>query len=245
MANEKVIHGFHAILGNMRHRRHGIHTLYYDASRVDQRLKQLLQTADQLEIKVIAADNMKLDILSATHRHQGVVAICHAGHSSHCIFEILASLNHPALLLVLDGITDPHNLGACLRVADAAAVDAVIAPRDRAVGITATVERVSCGAATNIPYIRVTNLSRCLRELKNADICIIGTGDAEKTSIYQTDLTSSIALVFGSESYGMRRLTRENCDTLIGLPMLGSVASLNVSVAAGICLYEALRQRQS
>lgn len=241
---DKIIHGFHAIFANMRAHSRSVHTIYYDSGRYDQRLQRLLDEATKLGVNLIKADSVRLDGLSSTNHHQGVVAICNRKDLSKSLFEVLDSIDHPALLLILDGITDPHNLGACLRVADAAAVDAVIAPRDRSAGINATVERVSCGAAQNVPYIMVTNLSRCLRELKEFGVCLVGTDERAQTSIYEADLRQHVALIFGSENRGMRRLTRENCDLLISLPMLGSVASLNVSVASGICLYEALRQRR-
>lgn len=243
MTKDRVIHGFHAISASMRANQGSVHTIYYDESRHDQRLHRLLDQAIQKGIKVIEVSSERIDRLASTSRHQGVVALCKQINSSGSIFELLDSINHSALLLVLDCIVDPHNLGACLRVADAAAVDAVIAPRDKSVGINATVERVSCGAARSVPYITVTNLSRCLNDLKKAGIWIIGTDDSESVSIYQTDLTQHVALVFGSENKGMRRLTKDSCDMVVSLPMLGSVNSLNVSVAVGICLYEALRQR--
>ena len=157
--------------------------------------------------------------------------------------DLLDGLTEPALLLVLDGITDPHNLGACLRVADGAGVHAVIAPKDHAVGINATVAKVASGAAETVPYFMVTNLARTLAELKERDIWVIGTSDDAPASLYQTDLRGPTALVLGAEGEGMRQLTRKNCDALVSIPMMGSVDSLNVSVASGVCLYEARRQR--
>jgi 23S rRNA (guanosine2251-2'-O)-methyltransferase len=156
--------------------------------------------------------------------------------------ELLDAVEGPPLLLVLDGITDPHNLGACLRVADGAGAHAVIAPKDRAVGLNATAAKVASGAAETMPYITVTNLARTLRELKERDIYVVGTSDDAET-IYQADMKIGTALVMGSEGEGMRRLTRETCDYLVNIPMMGSVESLNVSVASGVCLYEARRQR--
>ena len=149
----------------------------------------------------------------------------------------------PALLLVLDGITDPHNLGACLRVADGAGAHAVIAPKDHAVGINATVSKVASGAADTVPYFMVTNLARTLNELKERDIRVIGTSDDAQRSLYDLDLTGPVALVLGAEGSGMRQLTSRTCDELVRLPMAGAVESLNVSVASGVCLYEAVRQR--
>jgi 23S rRNA (guanosine2251-2'-O)-methyltransferase len=155
----------------------------------------------------------------------------------------LDAIDGPPLLLVLDGITDPHNLGACLRVADGVGAHAVIAPKDRAVGLNATAAKVASGAAETVPYITVTNLARTLRELKERDILLVGTSDDVDQTIYDVNFTGGSALVMGSEGEGMRRLTRETCDVLVSVPMFGSVESLNVSVASGVCLYEARRQR--
>jgi 23S rRNA (guanosine2251-2'-O)-methyltransferase len=154
-------------------------------------------------------------------------------------------LDEPALLLILDGVTDPHNLGACLRVADAMGVHAVIAPKDRAVGINATVSKVASGAAETVPYIAVTNLARAMRELKEQGIWIIGTDERAEQDFYSVELKAALAWVLGAEGEGMRRLTREHCDELVRIPMLGTVESLNVSVAAGVCLAETRRQRRA
>jgi 23S rRNA (guanosine2251-2'-O)-methyltransferase len=157
--------------------------------------------------------------------------------------EVLDDLAEPAFLLVLDGVQDPHNLGACLRVADAMGVQAIVAPKDRATGLNATVHKVASGAAESVPFIAVTNLARTLRELKDKGIWVVGAADGEARTLFDAKLAGPLALVMGAEGEGMRRLTRENCDELISIPMLGQVESLNVSVAAGICLYEARRQR--
>ena len=178
-----------------------------------------------------------------THRHQGLVARVEVIQQTNSLDDLLDGLTEPALLLVLDGITDPHNLGACLRVADGAGVHAVIAPKDHAVGINATVAKVASGAAETVPYFMVTNLARTLAELKERDIWVIGTSDDAPASLYQTDLRGPTALVLGAEGEGMRQLTRKNCHALVSIPMMGSVDSLNVSVASGVCLYEARRQR--
>jgi len=159
------------------------------------------------------------------------------------VLDPLAERNEPALLLVLDGVTDPHNLGACLRTADAAGVHAVIAPKDRAVGLNATVQRVACGAADTVPYLTVTNLARTLRAMRERDIWLVGTDDTADHSLHQVDAGRAMAWVMGAEGEGMRRLTRETCDELVAIPMHGSVESLNVSVASAICLYESVRQR--
>jgi 23S rRNA (guanosine2251-2'-O)-methyltransferase len=161
----------------------------------------------------------------------------------HSLDEVVESIEGPPLLLILDGVTDPHNLGACLRVADAAGAHAIVAPKDHAVGVNATVAKVASGAAETVPYIMVTNLARTLNELKDFDIRIIGTSDDAEHTLYDLDLTGPVAFVLGSEGDGMRQLTRKTCDQLVRIPMAGAVESLNVSVAAGVCLFEALRQR--
>jgi 23S rRNA (guanosine2251-2'-O)-methyltransferase len=161
----------------------------------------------------------------------------------HSLDEVVESIEGPPLLLVLDGVTDPHNLGACLRVADGAGAHAIVAPKDHAVGVNATVAKVASGAAETVPYIMVTNLARTLNELKDFDIRVIGTSDDAEQDLYDLDLTGPVAFVLGSEGDGMRQLTRKTCDQLVRIPMAGAVESLNVSVAAGVCLFEALRQR--
>ena len=192
----------------------------------------------------MAVDRVRLDRLAGGHaRHQGVVASVSVNATSPDLDDVLAALSEPALLLVLDGVQDPHNLGACLRVADGAGAHAVIAPKDRAVGLNATVVKVASGAADTVPYVTVTNLARTLRELRERDIWCVGTSDDADKQIYAVDLRVPLALVLGAEGDGMRRLTRETCDVLASIPMHGSVESLNVSVACGICLFEARRQR--
>ena len=176
-------------------------------------------------------------------RHQGVVARVAALPRVLKLDDVLDTLAEPALLLVLDGVQDPHNLGACLRVADGAGAHAVIAPKDRACGLNATAIKVASGAAESVPYITVTNLARTLRELRERDILCIGAADEADTDLYGIAQTGALAWVLGAEGAGLRRLTRETCDRLARIPMLGSVASLNVSVASGICLFEARRQR--
>ena len=176
-------------------------------------------------------------------RHQGVAASVAPLQLATHIDDVLEALTEPALLLILDGITDPHNLGACLRVADAMGVHAVIAPKDRAVGLNATVSKVASGAAETVPYISVTNLARTMRELKDRNVWITGTDEHATVELHKAKLDGARALVLGAEGEGMRRLTRESCDELVRIPMLGGVESLNVSVSAGICLYEARRQR--
>jgi len=196
-------------------------------------------------ITVHCVPRAELDALVGGARHQGVVARGTAPpqRSEVDLDAVLAGQTKAAFLLVLDGVQDPHNLGACLRSADAAGVQAVIAPKDRSVSLTPTVRKVASGAAEAVPFIQVTNLARTLRELKQAGIWLVGTAGEAGTSLFEADLAGPLALVMGAEGKGLRRLTRETCDTLVHIPMAGSVASLNVSVATGICLFEAVRQR--
>jgi 23S rRNA (guanosine2251-2'-O)-methyltransferase len=239
----KLLFGFHAVSVRLKVAPKSIRELHVDASRRDQRMKQFLAKVEEAGVRVIDSDDTRLQQMAGTHRHQGVVARVEAVQQSHSLDDLLDSLSEPPLLLVLDGITDPHNLGACLRVADGVGAHAVIAPRDHAVGINATVAKVASGAAETVPYFMVTNLARTLTELKERDIWVVGTSDDAPHSLYQSDLKRPVALVLGAEGAGMRQLTRKHCDELISIPMLGGVESLNVSVASGVCLYEARRQR--
>ncbi len=239
----KLLFGFHAVTVRLKVAPRSIRELHVDATRRDQRMKQFLAKVEEAGVRVIESDDSRLQQLSGTHRHQGVVAKVEVIQLARSLDDLLDGLSEPPLLLVLDGITDPHNLGACLRVADGAGAHAVIAPKDHAVGINATVAKVASGAAETMPYFMVTNLARTLGELKERDIWVIGTSDDAPRSLYQADFKVASALVLGAEGDGMRQLTRKNCDELISIPMLGSVESLNVSVASGVCLYEARRQR--
>ena len=239
----KLLFGFHAVTVRLKVAPKSIRELHVDATRRDQRMKQFLAKVDEAGLKVIESDDDKLQKMCGTHRHQGVVARVEVIQQTNSLDDLLDGLTEPALLLVLDGITDPHNLGACLRVADGAGAHAVIAPKDHAVGINATVAKVASGAAETVPYFMVTNLARTLNELKERSIWCIGTSDGTSKTIYQMDLKVPVALVMGAEGDGMRQLTRKTCDELVGIPMQGAVESLNVSVASGVCLYEALRQR--
>ncbi|HEY6773192.1 MAG TPA: 23S rRNA (guanosine(2251)-2'-O)-methyltransferase RlmB [Oxalicibacterium sp.] len=239
----KMIFGFHAVTARLRHDASSIEEIYIDAERRDPRMKELIRAIQAAGVRMIQADDARLNAIVGTRRHQGVVAKAGQLSLARNLDELLDGIEGPPLLLVLDGVTDPHNLGACLRVADGAGAHAVIAPKDRAVGLNATAAKVASGAADTMPYITVTNLARTLRELKERDILLIGTTDDAEKNLYQADFSGPAALVMGSESEGMRRLTRETCDVLVGIPMFGSVESLNVSVASGVCLYEARRQR--
>lgn len=239
----KMIFGFHAVTARLRHDASSIEEIYIDAERRDPRMRELVRAIQAAGVRMIQADDARLNAIVGTRRHQGVVAKAGQLSLARNLDELLDGIEGPPLLLVLDGVTDPHNLGACLRVADGAGAHAVIAPKDRAVGLNATAAKVASGAADTVPYITVTNLARTLRELKERDILLIGTSDDAEKNLYQADFSGPAALVMGSEGEGMRRLTRETCDVLVGIPMFGSVESLNVSVASGVCLYEARRQR--
>lgn len=239
----KFIFGFHAVTSRLRHEASSVQEIYVDAERHDKRMSDLLHAAKELNVRVIQADDFRLSSMVGTRRHQGVVAKAEPISLARNLEELLDAIEGVPLLLVLDGITDPHNLGACLRVADAVGAHAVIAPKDRAVGLNATAAKVASGAADTVPYITVTNLARTLRMLQEHDIWVIGTSDDATQGLYDADFKVPTAIVMGSEGEGMRRLTRENCDILVNIPMLGSVESLNVSVASGVCLYEARRQR--
>jgi len=243
VARSQTLHGFHAVLARLRARPGSVREIFIDATRRDARARDLISVAEARGARVLPVTSERIDRLAPGARHQGVVALVEAIEPARDLAALLDALEGPPLLLVLDGVTDPHNLGACLRVADGAGVHAVIAPKDRAAGINDTVARVSAGAVESVPYITVTNLVRTLRELKERGIWLIGTDDRTAASLYQADLKGPLAWVMGAEGEGMRRLTREACDTLVGIPMAGAVESLNVSVAAGICLYESVRQR--
>ncbi len=247
MSSPKVLFGFHAVGVRMKTAPQSIIEVYYEATRRDARMRQFLDRAKSAGVRLIEADGERLAKLAGSHGHQGVAARVEAVAQVHSLDALLEQLEADGvsnpLLLVLDGVTDPHNLGACLRVADGAGAHAVIAPKDHAVGVNATVAKVASGAAETVPYFMVTNLARTLNELKERDIWIIGTSDDAPKTLYEVDLKGPTALVLGAEGDGMRQLTRKTCDELIGIPMMGAVSSLNVSVASGVCLYEALRQR--
>lgn len=241
--SDRFIAGFHAIQTRLRSRPDSIIEIMVDESRQDARSRGLISTAEQAKVRVMKVSGNRLDSIAGRVRHQGVVARINSAEAGHSLDGLLEDITGPVLLLLLDGITDPHNLGACLRVADASGVHAVIAPKDRAVGIGATVSKVACGAAELVPYFMVTNLSRTISELKERDIWVIGADDSAEKSLFDTSLTGSVAWVLGAEGAGMRRLTRERCDQLVRIPMSGGVSSLNASVASGVCLYETVRQR--
>ena len=242
MKEPRVVFGFHAVLARLRADPSSVVEVFLDESRNDGRGKDLAALAERSGVRLLRVPTKRLDGFYGGGRHQGVVARVEVKSLSHSIDEIVENVAKP-LLLVLDGVTDPHNLGACLRVANAAGAHAVIAPKDRAAGISPAVSKVASGAAEVTPYVMVTNLARTLAELKERNIWIVGADERAEKTLYQADLPESIAWVLGAEGEGMRRLTRESCDLLVRIPMQGEVESLNVSVAAGICLFESLRRR--
>jgi 23S rRNA (guanosine2251-2'-O)-methyltransferase len=240
----KQLVGFHAVTSRLRQKPATVRGIYIDAERNDARARDLRELAKRTNVRVFAVDAKRLDGMAAGERHQGVVAEAEPLDMPKFIEDVLEGLDEPPLLLILDGLQDPHNLGACLRVADGAGAHAVIAPKDRSVGLTTAAIKVASGAAESVPYIVVTNLARTMRDLKDKGIWLIGADDSAPGSIFAAKLEGSMGLVLGAEGEGLRRLTKESCDLLVSIPMHGSVASLNVSVAAGICLYEARRRRR-
>jgi 23S rRNA (guanosine2251-2'-O)-methyltransferase len=245
VSQARIVFGFHALTVLLRQRPQAIIELHASTERADGRMRDLLKLAAEKRVRVMGATSERLDGLTGHGRHQGVVARVTEAPRSHSLDDTLDAVEGPPLLLVLDGIQDPHNLGACLRVSDAAGVNAVIAPKDRAVGLTSVVSKVASGAAETVPFFPVTNLARTLRELKERNIWIVGTDADAKDDLYTADFPDAVAWVLGAEGEGMRRLTREHCDFLVRIPMRGMVESLNVSVAAGIVLFESVRRRQS
>ena len=244
--NTHYIYGLHAVKAVLEREPEMVTKVWLENSRRDDKAKTILQLSHDANVKPERVKREVLDkLVGEQANHQGVVAISKdtpAGNEK-TLKALMENLTVPAFLLILDGVQDPHNLGACLRTADAAGVHAVIAPKDKASGLTSVVRKVACGAAETVPFIQVTNLARTMRELQQAGVWMVGTSLETEQDIYQVDLTGSLALVLGAEGKGLRRLTAENCDSLVKLPMLGTVQSLNVSVSAGVCLYEAVRQR--
>jgi 23S rRNA (guanosine2251-2'-O)-methyltransferase len=239
----RVVFGFHAVLARLRDDPSSVMEIFLDEGRQDARGKDLVATAERSGVRLMRVPTKRLDGFYGGGRHQGVVARIEVKRASDSLDELLEKIEKP-LLLVLDGVTDPHNLGACLRVANAAGAHAVIAPRDRAAGITPAVSKVASGAAESTPYLMVTNLARTLAEIKERNIWVVGADERAEQTLYDANLPDSIAWVLGAESEGMRRLTRESCDLLVRIPMRGEVESLNVSVSAGVCLFESMRRRR-
>jgi 23S rRNA (guanosine2251-2'-O)-methyltransferase len=243
MATRQVLFGFHAITVRLKTAPESVREIHIDATRRDGRMRQFVARAQEAGVRLIDSDDSNLQRLCGTHGHQGVVARVDTVFQPRTIDEVLEDVSGEPLLLLLDGVTDPHNLGACLRVADGAGVHAVVAPKDHAVAINGTVAKVASGAAETVPYLMVTNLSRCIAALKAQGIRVVGAADDAPQTLHQADLRGPLALVLGAEDKGLRQLTRNSCDVLVRIPMHGAVESLNVSVAAGVCLFEARRQR--
>jgi 23S rRNA (guanosine2251-2'-O)-methyltransferase len=235
--------GFHAVTARLRQHAAGVRVVYVLDARGDARMRELTERATLAGVAVQSVDARRLQALAGHDQHQGVVAVCDASMPQATLVEVLEGLAGPPLLLILDGVTDPHNLGACLRSADAFGTHALVVPKDRAVGVNATVAKAASGAADTVPVVSVTNLARTMRELKERGLWLIGADSGAADSIYTADLSGPLAWVLGAEGSGLRRLTRELCDRIVVIPLQGKVESLNVSVAAGICLYETRRQR--
>lgn len=243
MTQKRNLAGFHAVTARLRHGAGSIEALYYDPSRRDARMQQLLARAAQAGVRPIAADAARLQALTGATRHQGVVAVCREPERVYGLDDLLEQVRPDTLVLLLDGITDPRNFGACLRTAEAAGVDAVVFPRDRSAPLSSEALKAASGAVESLAVIPVVNLARAMDELKDAGVRIVGAAGEAECSLYELDLRGPLAWALGAEGHGLRRLTRERCDVLARIPLAGHVESLNVSVAAGVCLFESLRQR--
>ena len=246
MSTEQIIYGFHSITSHVRIDPLSIKEIFIDEFRTDGRVNDLMKLIDMHQIKYHLSNKVRLDGFISNQKHQGVVAIIRDVKNKYVTIEDIVEADQPKplLILILDGIEDPHNLGACFRVADAMGVDAIVCPKDNAVGLNSTVRKVASGGAESIPFVVVTNLARTIRYLKDNGVFIYGTDDQSNKSLNQINFNGSIALIMGSEGRGMRRLTKQLCDDIFSIPMLGQVESLNVSVASGICLYEINRQKK-
>ena len=243
MSGKRTLAGFHAVTARLRHAPESIEALYVDAERRDGRMQQLLARADAAGVRVTMSDAARLQRLAPGSTHQGVVALAADVALARSLEDVLAGVDAQTLLLLLDGVTDPRNLGACMRTAAAAGAQALIVPRDRSASLTPVVAAAAAGAAETLPLIGVTNLARAMGEIREAGVWIVGAaGEAERT-LYEIDLTGPVAWALGAEGQGLRRLTREKCDWLARIPLQGQTESLNVSVATGVCLFETLRQR--
>lgn len=242
--SDDYIFGWHAVEAVLKREPGRLQRVWMQTGRQDRRVQEITAGLDELGVAWEVVHRRELDA-RVGGVHQGVVAQVAASREwdEDDLLASLAGADKPAFLLILDGVTDPHNLGACLRTADAVGVQAVVVPKDKSAALSPTARKVASGAAETVPLVRVTNLARFLRTLKEAGVWLIGTAGEADASLYQADFTGPMALVMGAEGKGMRRLTREHCDQLIKIPMQGDVDSLNVSVATGVCLYEALRQR--
>jgi 23S rRNA (guanosine2251-2'-O)-methyltransferase len=240
-----LVHGLHAVRWLLQRHPQRVRELWLQKGREDARAQEIAMLAEQAGINVQIAEYRALDTMTGDATHQGVLAAVAPAQTwdETRLMSFLDQLQGPPLLLLLDGVQDPHNLGACLRTADACGVHAVVIPRDRAVGLNATVRKVAAGAAETVPVVNVTNLARTMSMLKEREMWLIGTAADAQQTVAQADLTGSLGIVMGGEGQGLRRLTRDSCDLVVRLPSLGALESLNVSVATGMTLYEAVRQR--
>jgi len=245
MSKMQCIYGLHVVYATLKANPGCVLEVYCDNKRRDQRIEKITTLVERNNITISHVTRTELDSMVQQARHQGVVAQCKlpAPYPEAVLERIIDGLERPALLLILDGVQDPHNLGACLRSADGAGVDAVVVPKDRAATLTPSAIKIASGAAFSVPVIQVTNLSRTLKKLQQKGVWLVGADGQSSQLLYDIDLTGSVGIVMGAEGSGLRRLTKEVCDHLVKLPMQGAVDSLNVSVATGICLYEARRQR--
>jgi 23S rRNA (guanosine2251-2'-O)-methyltransferase len=244
MSGKRLLAGFHSVTARLRHAPESIEALYVDGARRDGRMQQLLDRAHAAGVRVTVSDAERLQRMAAGSTHQGVVALAGEVELARSLDDVLATVDRQTLLLLLDGVTDPRNLGACMRTAESAGAQALIVPRDRSASLTPVVAAAAAGAAETLPLIAVTNLARAMEEIRDAGVWIVGAaGEAERT-LYEIDLTGPVAWALGAEGQGLRRLTREKCDWLARIPLQGQTESLNVSVATGVCLFETLRQRQ-
>ena len=243
MKSTRHLIGFHAVVARLRHHAEGVQTIFVDAARRDRRMRELIERAETANVVVQAVDERRLQAMAGHDRHQGVVAVVDSALPHVTLEDVVEGAAEPPLLLILDGVTDPHNLGACLRSADAFGVHALIVPKDRAVGVNATVAKAASGAVDTVPVVSVTNLARSMRDLKERGVWLVGADADGSENLFEADLSGPMAWVLGAEGTGLRRLTRELCDRVVSIPLHGSVSSLNVSVATGVCLYETRRQR--
>ncbi len=244
MSHNEWIYGIHSVASVLKSQPHRLLRIHVQQGRQDERVQKILDSAQRESIEIIRDPRKQLDQLAGGGNHQGILAECRPGEQyDESFLDTLAERHGRQLfLLVLDGVTDPHNLGACMRTAEAAGVHAVVIPRDNSASITATVRKVAAGAADIVPLVVVTNLARTLKQLQESGVWTIGAAGEATQTLYQTKLKTPMALVMGAEGSGMRRLTKEHCDELIAIPMLGETSSLNVSVATGVCLFEIVRQ---
>ncbi|MDI1352475.1 MAG: 23S rRNA (guanosine(2251)-2'-O)-methyltransferase RlmB [bacterium] len=245
--SEQFVYGVHAVAALLNNPHRVINRLFVSQDRIDKRLQDILDKAAQLQLTIEPLSMQKMNQRFADFTHQGVVASANSlpDYSEPDLVALIDACKKPGLILILDGVTDPHNLGACLRSADATGVHFVMIPKDKSASITPVVSKVACGAAESVPLVRVTNLVRAMEVLKEQGVWIYGAAGEASSSLYQMDCKGTIAIAMGAEGEGLRRLTREHCDGLFSLPMLGAVESLNVSVATGVALYEVVRQRQT